>query len=313
MNDSYIRLFFLVHEAVTLIMVGVIWFVQLVHYPLLSYVGHSEFPVYERHHRGFIKWLVAPLMLLEGMTAALLILFPPAAASDWQLWIGTGLLFVIWISTAFVQVPLHSVLSRGFDPAVQKRLVRTNWWRTIAWSLRGGLVLAMLWSALSTDASMKQRPSSLKIGDRAPDFTATTQDGERVQLSDFVGKQGLVLFFYPKDGTAICTKEVCAFRDSYEKFTDAGVAVIGVSGDTEESHRDFIGQHKLSFPLISDKDGSLRKTFAVPLTMGLIPGRVTYVIDQEGIIRQIFSAQFVSNEHVQRALEAVKTFKKKYE
>ena len=84
MNDSYIRLFFLVHEAVTLIMVGVIWFVQLVHYPLLSYVGHSEFPVYERHHRGFNKWLVAPLMLLEGMTAELLILFPPAAASDWH-------------------------------------------------------------------------------------------------------------------------------------------------------------------------------------------------------------------------------------
>ena len=160
---------------------------------------------------------------------------------------------------------------------------------------------------------MKQRPSSLKIGDRAPDFTATTQDGKRVQLSDFVGKRGLVLFFYPKDGTAICTKEVCAFRDSYEKFTDAGVDVIGVSGDTEESHRDFIGQHKLSFPLISDKDGTLRKTFAVPLTMGLIPGRVTYVIDQEGTIRQIFSAQFVSNEHVQRALEAVKGFKKTVE
>ncbi|MEI8016853.1 MAG: peroxiredoxin [Schlesneria sp.] len=313
MNDSYIRLVFLAHALVTLLMVGVIWFVQLVHYPLLSYVGHSEFPAYEQHHRGFIKWLVAPLMLLEGMTAAFLILFPPAAASDWQLWIGAGLLLVIWISTAFVQVPLHIMLSRGFDPAVQKRLVRTNWWRTIAWSFRGGLVLAMLWSALSTDASMSERPSSLKIGDRAPDFTATTQDGERVQLSDFVGKRGLVLFFYPKDGTAICTKEVCAFRDSYEKFSDAGVAVIGVSGDTEESHRDFIGQHKLSFPLISDKDGSMRKTFAVPLTMGLIPGRVTYVIDQEGIIRQIFSAQFVSNEHVQRALEAVKGFAKRAE
>ncbi len=313
MSDSYIRLFFLIHAAVTLLMVGLIWFVQLVHYPLFSYVGHSEFPVYERQHRGFIKWLVAPLMMLEGITAALLILFPPVATSDWQLWVGVGLLLVIWFSTAFVQVPLHNVLSKGFDPAVQRRLVQTNWWRTIAWSLRGGLACSMLWAALSTDTSMKQKPSSLKIGDHAPDFTATTQDGERVQLSDFVGKRGLVLFFYPKDGTAICTKEVCAFRDSYEKFTDAGVAVIGVSGDTEESHRDFIGQHKLSFPLISDKDGTLRKTFAVPLTMGLIPGRVTYVIDQEGIIRQIFSAQFVSNEHVQRALEAVNDFKKKSE
>ena len=313
MNDSYIRLFFLTHAAVTLLLVGLIWFVQLVHYPLLSYVGVSEFPAYERNHRAFIKWLVAPLMLFEGLTAAFLILFRPAAATDWQLWIGAGLLLVIWFSTAFVQVPLHNVLSRGFDPAAQQRLVRTNWWRTIAWSLRGGLVVSMLWSALSLDGSGKQGPASFQVGDHAPDFTATTQDGERVQLSDFVGKQGLVLFFYPKDGTAICTKEVCAFRDSYEKFTDAGVAVIGVSGDTEESHRDFIGQHKLSFPLISDRDGTLRKTFAVPLTMGLIPGRVTYVIDPDGIIRQIFSAQFVSNEHVQRALEAVNNFKKKSE
>ena len=313
MNDSYIRLLFLIHAAVTLLMVGVIWFVQVVHYPLLSYVGHSEFAAYERHHRAFIKWLVAPLMLLEGVTAVFLFLFPAAAVSDWQLWNGIALLSLIWFSTAFVQVPCHNILSKAFDPAVHQRLVRTNWLRTIAWSLRGGLVLSMFWSALSMDGSMKQRPASLKIGDRAPDFSAMTQDGERVQLSDFVGKKGLVLFFYPKDGTSICTKEVCAFRDSYEKFTDAGVAVIGVSGDSEESHRNFIGEHKLSFPLISDTDGSLRKTFAVPLTKGLIPGRVTYGIDSEGIVRQIFSAQFVSNGHVQRALEAVNSFKKKSE
>ena len=313
MNDSYIRLLFLIHVAVTLLMVGVIWFVQLVHYPLLSFVGQSEFPAYERRHRAFIKWLVAPLMLMEGMTAVLLFLFPPAAVSDWQLWSGIALLCVIWFSTAFVQVPLHDMLSKAFEPAVHWRLMRTNWLRTIAWSLRGGLVMSMFWSALSMDGSMKQRPASLKIGDRAPDFSATTQDGERVQLSDFVGKKGLVLFFYHKDGTAICTKEVCAFRDSYEKFTDAGVAVIGVSSDNEESHRNFIGEHKLSFPLISDTDGSLRKIFAVPLTMGLIPGRVTYVIDSDGIIRQIFSAQFVSNEHVQQALEAVNSFNKKSE
>jgi thioredoxin-dependent peroxiredoxin len=310
MNESYTFLLLLTHAAVALLMVGVIWFVQLVHYPLLSYVGLSEFAAYEKQHRAFIVWLVAPLMLIEGATAALLVLFAPPIIPAWQLWVGIALLCVIWSSTAFVQVPCHNILSRGFDTGIHKRLVRTNWWRTIAWSLRGGLALSMIWSTPGMPSSGNPESTTLKIGDRAPDFTATTQDGEHIQLSDFVGKRGLVLFFYPKDGTAICTKEVCAFRDSYEKFTDAGVDVIGVSGDTEESHRDFIGQHKLSFPLISDKDGSLRKTFAVPLTMGLIPGRVTYVIDPEGFIRQIFSAQFVSSEHVQRALEAVKNFKK---
>jgi len=308
MNDSNIRQLFLIHAAVTLLMIGVIWFVQLVHYPLLANVGNTEFPAYERRHRSFIKWLVAPLMMVEGLTAVLLLMFHPAAVSDWQLWVGLALLCAIWFSTAFVQIPCHDILSKSFDPVVHQRLVSSNWLRTFAWSLRGGLVLSILWSALSNDGSLKQ--ASFKIGDRAPDFSATTQDGERVQLSDFIGKGGLVLFFYPKDGTSICTKEVCAFRDSYEKFADAGVHVIGVSGDTEESHRKFIGDHKLSFPLISDKDGLLRKTFGVPLTMGLIPGRVTYVIDTEGIIRQIFSAQFVSDQHVQRALEAVNRFKK---
>ena len=144
-----------------------------------------------------------------------------------------------------------------------------------------------------------------EVGDHAPDFSATTYDGNKIRLADFLGKRALVLFFYPKDGTPICTQAVCAFRDSYEQFIDAGADVIGVSSDSQESHRAFARQHKLSFPLISDADGSLRKAFAVPKTMGLFPGRVTYVIDQAGIIRQIFSAQFASDEHVRQALIAV--------
>jgi peroxiredoxin Q/BCP len=114
-----------------------------------------------------------------------------------------------------------------------------------------------------------------EVGERAADFSATTYDGNKIHLADFLGKRALVLFFYPKDGTPICTQEVCAFRDSYEQFLDAGADVIGVSGDSAESHRTFAQQHKLLFPLISDADGSLRKSFAVPKTMGLFPGRVT--------------------------------------
>jgi thioredoxin-dependent peroxiredoxin len=154
-------------------------------------------------------------------------------------------------------------------------------------------------------SSGRANMTKFEVGDHAPDFSATTYDGNKIRLADFLGKRALVLFFYPKDGTPICTQEVCAFRDSYEQFIDAGADVIGVSSDTEESHRAFARQHKLSFPLISDVDGSLRKGFAVPKTMGLFPGRVTYVIDQAGIIRQIFSAQFASDEHVRQALIAV--------
>lgn len=147
--------------------------------------------------------------------------------------------------------------------------------------------------------------AKLQVGDRAPEFSATTFDGRKIKLADYLGHQDVVLFFYPKDGTAICTQEACAFRDSYEKFAQAGAEVIGVSGDTNDSHRQFAAQHRLSFPLISDADGSLRKAFGVPKTLGILPGRVTYVIDKEGVIRLMYSAQLASDEHVKQALAAL--------
>lgn len=153
--------------------------------------------------------------------------------------------------------------------------------------------------------SWDQSRGKTSSGDHAPDFTATTSDGTTVRLADFLRKRTLVLFFYPKDGTPTCTQEACAFRDSYEQFLEAGADVIGVSGDSDDSHQRFARQHNLSFPLISDADGAPRKTFGIPKTLGIFPGRVTYVIDRAGIIRQIFSAQFASTEHVRQALSAV--------
>jgi len=126
-----------------------------------------------------------------------------------------------------------------------------------------------------------------------------------VRLADMVGRRPLVLFFYPKDDTPICTKEACAFRDSYETFSAAGAEVIGISSDNAASHRAFAARHKLPFLLASDADGSLRKAFGVPKTLGLFPGRVTYVVDRDGIIRLVFSAQLASQDHVTKALAAV--------
>lgn len=145
----------------------------------------------------------------------------------------------------------------------------------------------------------------LAAGDAAPSFTATTSDGKRINLSDYLGNRGLVLFFYPKDGTPVCTKEACAFRDSYEKFVEAGFEVIGVSSDSDESHQEFSSQHRLSFPLISDADGSMRKLFGVKNTLGFIPGRETFVIDKSGKIQLVYSALLASDDHVKRALDVV--------
>jgi len=146
---------------------------------------------------------------------------------------------------------------------------------------------------------------SLSVGDTAPPFTATLQDGSTFNSVDVVGRKWLVVFFYPKDDTPVCTKEACAFRDSYSRFVDAGAEVVGVSSDSAASHARFAAKHRLPFPIIADADRSLRRLFGVPSTLGFLPGRVTYVIDREGIVRLVYRAMLASDDHVRRALEAV--------
>lgn len=147
---------------------------------------------------------------------------------------------------------------------------------------------------------------AIDVGDPAPEVLLETHLGEQVSLTDFRGKHPVVVFFYPRDGTAVCTKEACHFRDAYEDFTKAGAVVIGISGDTTSSHRTFAKEHRLPFVLMSDQMGKARRAFGVPRTMGILPGRVTYVIDKEGIVRHIFSSQFSVERHVEEALDVVR-------
>jgi peroxiredoxin Q/BCP len=149
----------------------------------------------------------------------------------------------------------------------------------------------------------------IKVGDRAPDFTIKNQRGEPVSLKDYLGKKAVVLYFYPKDNSPGCTKEACKFRDSYEGFKDAGAEVIGVSSQSEESHSIFSTSFNLPFSLLSDEDGRVRSLFGVPSSLGLIPGRVTYVIDKEGIVRHIFSSQLDPGRHVEEALQILKSLR----
>ena len=146
----------------------------------------------------------------------------------------------------------------------------------------------------------------IQVGDQAPDFTLPSQSGEQVRLYDRLGERVIVLYFYPKDNTSGCTAEACAFRDSYETFTEAGADVIGVSSDSTDRHASFAGQHKLPFTLVSDKGGQLRKSYGVPAALGLIPGRVTYVIDRQGTVRHVFNSMTNIGQHVSDALEVVK-------
>ena len=144
------------------------------------------------------------------------------------------------------------------------------------------------------------------VGDKAPDFTLPSQSGEQVRLYDRLGEGVVVLYFYPKDNTSGCTAEACAFRDSHETFTDAGAEVIGVSSDSADKHASFAGQHNLPFTLLSDKGGKVRKSYGVPTVLGVIPGRVTYVIDRTGTVRLVFSSMTNIDQHVKDALDVVK-------
>jgi peroxiredoxin Q/BCP len=145
----------------------------------------------------------------------------------------------------------------------------------------------------------------VKVGDTAPDFSLPAANGGIVSLKDFRGQKAVVLYFYPKDDTPGCTAESCAFRDQYEVFKAAGAEVIGVSGDSAESHQRFAAKYNLPFTLLSDKGDQLRKLYGATAAFGLFPGRVTYVIDKTGVVRYVFDSMFNFTGHVEEALKTL--------
>lgn len=151
----------------------------------------------------------------------------------------------------------------------------------------------------------------LQVGDAAPEITLHAMDGSSRTLASYKDEAIVVLYFYPKDDTPGCTKQACTFRDSYEAFTDAGAVVIGISGDSAESHKSFAEKYSLPFTLVTDAEGKIRAAFGVSKTMGMLPGRVTYVIDKKGKIRYIFNSQMQPEKHVTEALRIVKELTEK--
>lgn len=147
---------------------------------------------------------------------------------------------------------------------------------------------------------------SLKTGDKAPDFTLESQDGKSVSLRDYAGKKNVVVYFYPKDFTAGCTAETKSFGENYDEILGMGAEVLGISSDSAQSHDRFGQECGAKFPLLSDKGSKVRQQYGAKSSLGIIPGRVTYVIDKEGIVRHVFSSQLRPKEHINEAVQALR-------
>lgn len=144
----------------------------------------------------------------------------------------------------------------------------------------------------------------ISIGDSVPSFNLKNQFGESVDMRQYIGKTKMVIYFYPKDDTPGCTKEACSFRDHFEAFREKGIEVFGISADSVSSHLNFAEKHRLSFTLLSDENNEVRKMFGVPSDLlGLLPGRVTYIVDGSGKVIHIFNSQFKVDKHITEALQ----------
>ena len=154
---------------------------------------------------------------------------------------------------------------------------------------------------------MSSQAQEIKIGSKVPEFKLLDQSGKEFDSKDLVGKKKLVIYFYPKDETPGCTKEACYFRDQYDVFKQADAEIIGISGQSVDSHKEFAENHKLPFTLLSDNDNKVRKLFGVKTSP--IPGRVTFVVDKTGTVVYVFDSLTQATKHVDEAMRILKDMK----
>jgi len=168
------------------------------------------------------------------------------------------------------------------------------------------LALLLMVDAISC-ASSENNMQQIQKGSSIPIFVLPDQNGKLFDIKSVLGKKNLVIYFYPKDDSPGCTKQACTFRDQFEVFREADAEIIGISSDDVESHKKFADKYRLTYTLLSDKDGTVRKLFDVPSDLfGLLPGRVTYVVNKEGIVIHTFDAQMQTEKHIEEALNALK-------
>lgn len=170
------------------------------------------------------------------------------------------------------------------------------------------LILFVLYFSFKNNQSETnlETMKKIEVGSKVPTFTLPDQNGNEYPLDEVLGKKKLVLYFYPKDDTPGCTKEACYFQDMFEVFKQADAEVIGISGQSVESHKKFADKNRLTFTLLSDEGNKIRKQFGVPTNfLGLLPGRVTYVIDKDGIVKYMFNSQTDVTKHIDESLRII--------
>ena len=173
----------------------------------------------------------------------------------------------------------------------------------IAAQRKGIAVVFMTVIFLAACNQQEKNMAKLNVGDMAPNFELNDANNNLVKLSDYRGKKNVVVYFYPKDDTPGCTAQACSFRDSYEDFAAAGAEVIGISSDGAGSHQGFAGKYELPFVLLSDPNGKARKAYDAYDLFGMIPGRVTFVINTEGKVIHKFDSQLSPTKHIKEALD----------
>lgn len=148
------------------------------------------------------------------------------------------------------------------------------------------------------------------VGSKVPSFTLKDQYGNMFSIDSVIGKQNLLIYFYPKDGSPGCTREACAFRDNLEEFKGTGTMIIGISGQSVASHLQFATENRITYPLLSDEGNKVRKLFDVPSNLvGLLPGRVTYIVDKKGKVIFVYGSQVRVKKHAEKTLKFIKEFK----
>jgi len=165
------------------------------------------------------------------------------------------------------------------------------------------LIIYLLLFAAYFNFKKEDTMNEISIGSTIPSFTLPDQDGKMFDINTVLGRKNLVIYFYPKDDSPGCTAQACSFRDQFEVFSEADALIIGISGQSVKSHKEFAEKHRLSFTLLSDKGNLVRKLFGVPTNfLGLVPGRVTYVADKTGKVIYVFNSQMDATKHVDEAL-----------
>ena len=180
----------------------------------------------------------------------------------------------------------------------------------LAGYLLAGVVFTLLTCTAQTQKTNKM--NRIVKGSKVPVFTLPDQNGQMFDLEKVIGRKNLVIYFYPKDDSPGCTKEACYFRDQYEVFNQADALIIGISGQSVASHRKFADKYNLTFTLLSDAGNKIRKQFGVPTDFfGMLPGRVTYIVDKTGTVVYVFDSQSEATRHVDEALRILKELNQK--